>query len=56
MLHSETTEKRFVYGKCTLGNSFLHIKNIVYVEGLKLNLFRISQLCDNGPNVNFEPK
>jgi len=43
-----------ILGKGTIGNenSFL-IHDVLYVEGLKHNLFSISQLCDRGYQVTF---
>jgi len=43
-----------ILGKGTIGNenSFL-VYDVLYVEGLKHNLFNISQLCDRGYQVTF---
>ena len=35
---------------------FTFIKNVLLVEGLKHNLLSVSQLCDKGNRVIFEPK
>jgi len=41
-------------GMISNGSSF-NIKNVLLIEGLKHNLIIISQLCDNGFKVVFEP-
>jgi len=62
----ELKEERFVtYGdnnkgrilrNGVIGNgSSFNIKNVLLVEGLKHNLISISQLCDKGFKVMFEP-
>ena len=45
-----------ILGSGTIGNgSSFNIKNVLLVEGLKHNLISISQLCDKGFKVVFEP-
>ena len=47
-------EKWRVLGKGTLNaNGLLRLKNVLHVEGLKVNLMSISQLCDQKLNVKF---
>jgi len=35
-------------------SSFIVVKNVLFVEGLKHNLLSINQLCDKGLRVTFE--
>ena len=45
-----------ILGNGVIGNgSSFNIKNVLLVEGLKHNLISISQLCDKGFKVMFEP-
>jgi len=45
-----------ILGNEVIGNgSSFNIKNVLLVEGLKHNLISISQLCDKGFKVMFEP-
>jgi len=45
-----------ILGNGVIGNgSSFNIKNVMLVEGLKHNLISISQLCDKGFKVMFEP-
>ena len=45
-----------IFGNGVIGNeSSFNIKNVLLVEGLKHNLISISQLCDKGFKVMFEP-
>jgi len=45
-----------ILGNGVIGNeSSFNIKNVLMVEGLKHNLISISQLCDKGFKVKFEP-
>ena len=45
-----------ILGNGVIGNeSCFNIKNVLLVEGLKHNLISISQLCDKGFKVMFEP-
>ena len=47
--------KEAIQGIGTIGNiSQTQIKHVLYVEGLKHNLLRISQLCDKGFKVCFD--
>ncbi len=46
-------QKGKIKGTGNVGNSSLLIKNVWYVDGLKHNLFSISQFCDNGFVVTF---
>lgn len=48
-------EKCKICGGGTICNSFLSINDVLYVEGFKNNLLRISQLCDKGHKFVFEP-
>ena len=46
-----------ILGNGVIGNgSSFNIKNVLLVEGLKHNLISISQLCDKGFKVMFDPK
>jgi len=47
-------QKGKIKGIGTVGNSSLSINNVWFVDGLKHNLFSISQFCDNGFVVNFD--
>jgi len=52
----EDNNKRRILGNGVIGNgSSFNIKNVLLVEGLKHNLISISQLCDKGFKVMFEP-
>ena len=45
-----------IIGNGVIGNgSSFNIKNVLLVKGLKHNLISISQLCDKGFKVMFEP-
>jgi len=45
-----------ILGNGVIGNgSSFNINNVLLVEGLKHNLISISQLCDKGFKVMFEP-
>jgi len=45
-----------ILGNRVIGNeSSFNIKNVLLEEGLKYNLISISQLCDKGFKVMFEP-
>ena len=45
-----------ILGNGVIGNgSSFNIKNVLLVKGLKHNLISISQLCDKGFKVMFEP-
>jgi len=49
-------DKGQIKGKGTIGkNNSAKIEDVQYVEGLKHNLLRISQLCDSGFEVIFKP-
>ena len=43
-----------ILGKGKVGNSKISIDKVQYVRGLKYNLLSISQLFDDGHDVNFE--
>ena len=45
-----------IIGIGNVGNQNLTISNVYLVEGLNFNLLSVSQLCDVGYNVKFEPK
>ena len=52
----EDNNKGRILGNGVIGNgSSFNIKNVLLVEGLKHNLISISQLCDKGFKVTFEP-
>jgi len=52
----EDNNKGKIIGNGVIGNgSSFNIKNVLLVEGLKHNLISISQLCDRGFKVMFEP-
>jgi len=52
----EITTKGKILGDGTISNgSSLNIKNVLLVEGFKNNLIIISQLCDRGFKIVFEP-
>ena len=60
ILHQYVTygdnNKGRILGNGVIGNgSSFNIKNVLLVEGLKHNLISISQLCDKGFKVMFEP-
>ena len=41
-------------GTWTIGNSSISINNVWFVDGLRHNLFNISQFCDSGYDVMFD--
>ena len=44
-----------ILGRGTLNiENFSRFKNILHVDGLKVNLISISQICDLNLNVNFD--
>ena len=45
-----------IIGKGTIGNGKVNICNVHLVKGLEFNLISISQLMDNGHQVNFNKK
>jgi len=52
----EDKNKERILGNGVIGNgSSFNIKNVLLVEGMKHNLISISQLCDKGFKVMFEP-
>ena len=53
--HMTRDKNQFMNLKLKSGNnSSIHIENVLLVNGLKYNLFSISQLCDKGHKVIFE--
>jgi len=47
-------DKGIIIGEGNIGNQHkTQIKNVLYVNGLKHNLFIISQLCDKGFKIEF---
>jgi len=41
-------------GTGTIGNSFISINNVWYLDGLRHNLLSISQFCDSGYKTIFD--